>query len=177
MRKLTHENWLVLVLTAVIAITVVLVVYVPQGRRLESVKTKIATQKLTLEDGMTKAAVVPQMARNVQNLKGRYKDFDRRLPKSRELGAFLQEITSIQEGSALSDARMDTGSPVSEELFNTMPIKMHFRGQYLALADFLRRLTNMQRITRVQQLLITCPNAEGEDLDIEVLVNIYFTKT
>jgi Tfp pilus assembly protein PilO len=177
MRKLTHENWLVLLLAAAIAAVAVLVIYVPQERKLESVKTQIATQKLTLEDGMTRAAVVPQMARNVQNLKGRYKDFDRRLPKSKELGGFLQEITSIQEGAALADARMDTGSPISEELFNTMPIKMHFRGQYLALADFLRRLTNMQRLTRVQQLLITSPTTEGEDLDIEVLVNIYFTKT
>jgi Tfp pilus assembly protein PilO len=177
MRRLTHENWLVLVLTAAIAAVAVGVVYVPQERKLESIKTQIATLKLSLEDGMTKAAVVPQMARNVQNLKGRYKDFDRRLPKSKELGGFLQEITSIQEGSALADARMDTGNPISEELFNTMPIKMHFRGRYLAVADFLRRLTNMQRLTRVQQLLITSPSEEGEDLDIEVLVNIYFTKT
>ena len=72
---------------------------------------------------------------------------------------------------------METGSPISEELFNTMPIRIRLRGQYLALTDFLRRLGSMQRLTRVQRLMISIPEEEGGDLGIELLLNIYFTKT
>lgn len=173
----TCETWMMPVLTVVMIAVAVVVVYMPQGGTLESIKTNIAAQKLVLQDSAKKASVVPKMMREVQTLKSRYKDFDSRLPRSKELGGFLQEITAIQQNSALVDPRMETGSPMSEELFNTMPIKMRVRGRYLALADFLRRLGSMQRLTRVQRLMITIPQEEDGDLSIELLMNIYFTKT
>jgi Tfp pilus assembly protein PilO len=164
-------------LTIGLVVAAVAVVYVPQARELRSIKTTIAAKRLALQDSSTKAAVVPRMMREVQALKSRYKDFDSRLPRSKELGGFLQEITAIQQTSALLDPRMETGSPTSEELFNTMPIRMRLRGQYLTVTDFLRRLSNMKRLTRVQRLMIAAPEKEGDGLSIELLLNIYFTKT
>jgi Tfp pilus assembly protein PilO len=152
-------------------------VYLPQEHELRSIQTTLAARRVALHESSKNAAIVPRMMREVQTLKSRYKDFDSRLPRSKELGGFLQEITAIQQNSALVDPRMETGSPTSEELFNTMPIRMRLRGQYLALTDFLRRLSNMQRLTRVQRLMIIIPDKEGGDLSIELLLNIYFTKT
>jgi Tfp pilus assembly protein PilO len=165
------------VLTVGLVAVAIGVVYLPQARELKRIRTTIAAKKLALEDSTKKADVVPQMMREVQALKSRYKDFDSRLPRSKELGAFLQEIAGIQEHSALVDPRMETGSPSSEELFNTMPIRIRLRGQYLALTDFLRRLNNMKRLTRVQRLMILAPQKQGDDLSVELLLNIYFTKT
>jgi Tfp pilus assembly protein PilO len=175
--KHTCETWMMSAVTVTLVIVAVGAVYVPQARELKSVKTMIAAKKLALEDSAKKAAVVPQMMREVQSLKSRYKDFDSRLPHSKELGGFLQEITAIQQNSALVDPRMETGSPSSEELFNTMPIRIRLRSRYLALTDFLRNLGNMKRLTRVQRLMIMTPEKEGDELSVELLLNIYFTKT
>jgi len=177
MIKLSRENWIMLGLAAGLTVAAIFLVYIPQSRALNTIKTQIATQKIALNDGAKRASVVPDMVRKVENMKSRYKDFDHRLPKSKELGGFLQEITAIRKASELLESRMDTGTPTSEELFNTMPIKLRFHGRYLALADFLRRLDGMQRLTRVQRLLIAGPKEQGGDLDIELQVNIYFTKT
>ncbi|MCJ7543834.1 MAG: type 4a pilus biogenesis protein PilO [Phycisphaerae bacterium] len=172
----TAECWMMPVLTVAMGVGATVAVYVPQSHKLQSIKTGIASRKLVLADNSKKAAVVPRMMREVQVLKSRYKDFDSRLPRSKELGGFLQEITAIQQNSALVDPRMETGSPVSEELFNTMPIKMRLRGRYMALTDFLRRLGQMRRLTRVQRLMVSIPQQEGDDLSVELLLNIYFTK-
>jgi Tfp pilus assembly protein PilO len=173
----TCQLWLMPALTVAMVVAAVVAVYTPQTRKLESIRTGLASRKLALVENSKKAAVVPRMMREVQTLKSRYKNFDSRLPRSKELGGFLQEITGIQQNSALVDPRMETGSPVTEELFNTMPIKMRLHGRYLALTDFLRRLTDMQRLTRVQRLMISIPEKEGDGLSIELLLNIYFTKT
>lgn len=172
----TTECWIMPVLTVAMVVGAIVAVYVPLGRKLQCIRTGIASRKLELAESSKRAAVVPRMMREVETLKGRYKDFDSRLPRSKELGGFLQEITAIQQNSALVDPRMETGSPASEELFNTMPIKMRLRGRYMALTDFLRRLGQMRRLTRVQRLMISIPQQEGDDLSIELLLNIYFTK-
>jgi len=167
-----------LALTVALVGAAMLFVYRPQGRRLQQLREQITTEKLAMEADSHKAAVVPDMLRSVMAMKRRYKDFDRRLPKSKELGGFLQEITAITTASDLKGGRMDTGNPVSGELYNTMPIKMSFEGSYLALAGFLEKISKMQRLTRVQKLLIRTPRGElGDDLEIELLMNIYFTKT
>jgi Tfp pilus assembly protein PilO len=177
MVRLSRESWVMLAVAAMLVMAAVVWVYRPQGRRLKQLRTQITVQKLAMESDAKKAAVVPEMLRKVQEMKGRYKDFDRRLPRSKELGGFLQEITQIQSGSQLSEARMETGNPASEELYNTMPIRMRFRGSYLALADFLKSIDRMQRLTRVQRLVILSPKGDGDALEIELLMNIYFTKT
>ncbi len=171
------ETWMMSVLTVAFVTSAIVVVYLPQARELRSIKTMVASRRLALAESSKKAAVIPRMMREVQSLRSRYKDFDRRLPRSKELGGFLQEITAIQQDSALLDPRMETGSPMSEELFNTMPIKMRLRGRYMALTDFLKRLGNMQRLTRVQRLMITALGEDTHELGVELLLNIYFTKT
>jgi len=177
MVKLSRESWVMLAVAAMLVIAAAVWVYRPQGRKLAGLRAQITAQKLAMESDAKRAAVVPEMMRKVQEMKGRYKDFDQRLPRSKELGGFLQEVTRIQSGSQLGEARMDTGNPVSEELYNTMPIKLRFRGSYLALADFLKDIDRMQRLTRVQRLAILSPKDDSETLEIELLMNIYFTKT
>ncbi|MFA6133708.1 MAG: type 4a pilus biogenesis protein PilO [Phycisphaerae bacterium] len=175
--KLTKENWIVLGLAGSVAVVSLLAVYRPQNAKLEGLRTEIATKRLALDADRNKAAVVPDLMRRVQSLKNRYKDFDRKLPKSKELGGFLQEISGIQRESALSDGLMETGSPTSEDLFNTMPIQMKFKGSYLALASFLKNIERMQRLTRVQRLMILTPREDNKPMEFELFMNIYFTKS
>ena len=174
MIKFTRQSWVMVAVAMVLVGAAVVGIYSPQNRKLHDLRTQITAQKMSLESDSKRASVVPEMLRKVQEMKGRYKDFDQRLPRSKELGVFLQEITQIQSGSQLSEAHME--NPTSEELFNTMPIRMHFRGSYLALAEFLKNIDGMQRITRVQKLAILSPK-DGDVLEIELLMNIYFTKT
>ena len=53
---------------------------------------------------------------------------------------------------------------------------MRFRGSYLSLVDLLQRIDKMERLTRVQRLKIT-REKQGDSLDIELQMNIYFTES
>ena len=109
-------------------------------------------------------------------MKLQYKDFGRRLPKRRELGGFLREISGHLNQGDLSNQLIEPGNPSREELFHTLPIIMRFKGSYLSLAGFLQRIDKMERLTRVQTLKIT-REKQGDSLDIELQMNIYFTES
>jgi len=178
MARMTRDCWIVLGLVGVLVGATVALVFRPQGRQLYELRTQIATRQNVLESDAQKVAVVPEMLRQVQEMKQRYRDFDRKLPKRKELGGFLREISGNLSEERLANQLIEPGNPSREELFNTLPIVMKFRGSYLSLASFLKRLDEMQRLSRVEKLKIDC-NAKDDSaaLDIEVLLDIYFTES
>lgn len=174
--RMMKDSWVVLGTLAGVVTAAVVFVYVPQGKRLDELRTALTTQELALAADATKAAVVPALLRQVESMKLRYKDFDRRLPKRRELGGFLRDISGHLNQGDLSNQLIEPSNPSREELFHTLPIIMRFKGSYLALAGFLQRIDKMERLTRVQTLKIAREKT-GNDLDIELQMNIYFTES
>jgi len=176
MPRPTADNWIVLGILGAMIAAAIFVVYLPQGRKLEQVRRSITSQKLALEINAKKAEVVPDMIRRIYELKRRYKGFDRRMPKRKELGGFLLEISRILDTEQLSNTQTKPGDPTREDLFHTLPIIMKFEGSYLSLVSLLERIDKMERLSRVQKLSIE-KQPKGEDLEIEVQMNIYFTET
>jgi len=155
-------------------------VYLPQNRQIKGLRGRMAEQRVRLAENAQKSSGVPEMARQVEEMKTRYRNFDRRLPKQKELGEFLREISSNLSEEELSNRLIKPGSPVREEVFHTLPIILRFRGSYLALASFLKRIDEMARLTQIQKLCIVNDGksgSSGEDLSIEVHMNIYFTES
>ena len=95
MQRLTPDNWVTLVILAAIVTAAMLAVYLPQAEELQALRHRMASLRLAMDADAKKASVVPNMVLEVDAMKRRYKGFDRRMPKRKELGGFLREISSI----------------------------------------------------------------------------------
>jgi len=175
MEKITRDVWIGLG-TAAALTAAALAVYLPQGRKLGELRTKMATLQGSLEADSQKVAVVPSLLRQIESLKGQYKDWDHRLPPHKELGGFLAEISHNLSDGNLSDPEIVPGNPIAEDLYHTLPIVMRCRGSYLELASFLADIGRMQRLTRVHTLKIDTDSKDPR-LKIEMQLNIYFAQT
>lgn len=174
--QITKDSLIALGLLAAFIVAATVFVYLPQGRKLKDVETRGARLRQELAADAQKASLVPEMIRRVGQMKCRYKDFHRRLPDKKELGGFLSEISGNLANEDLSNQFTKTGSPSREELFHTLPIAMRFQGSYLATAGFLKRIRNMERLTRVRSLTVEKDGEKGM-LNIELEMNIYFTES
>jgi len=176
MFRLTKDSLVVLGILAAGIVVTVLLVYRPQSQEVDRLQTQIASMKTSLADDAQKASVVPTMLRQVEDLRKEFSGWDRQLPTGRDdLGGFLKEISLAQEN--IVSEEMKPGKPTQEHLYHKLPIIMRFRGSYLALAKFLSRINGMERLTRVNKLVLQ-PAASGkEGLDVELHLNIYFTES
>lgn len=177
MPVITKDSLIILLVLVGLLIGAVFVVYAPQGRKLDELRASIVTRQLGLSSDAVKASVVPQMLREVEKMKAQYKNFDQRLPKRRELGGFLREISQNMGNEDLTNPLIEPGNPTREELFHTLPIIMRFKGSYLSLASFLKRIDAMERVTRIKRLYIARDQKESDELDIELRMDIYFTES
>lgn len=182
MTQATRHNLIVAgIITAVVAAATI-VIFLPQHQQLRRLQTAISREKTRMAENAQRCAAVPAMIREVQELKKRYGNFDKRLPQQIELGGFLKEISGDLSQSELSKPLIQPQSPRRSDLFHTLPILLRFRSDYMSLAGFLRRLSEMERLTQVERITITKAREDpGPDeswkLDIEVLMNIYFTES
>lgn len=181
MKFLSRDNLIVGGIVLAMAAASWLLVYMPQGRTLSSLRSQRVLEQATLDSTASMAAVVPELSRRVEELKSRYHDFDRRLPAQIELGGFLKEISASLGGEGIVNQSIEPMSPKKEELYHTLPITMKFKGTFLSLARFLHESESMARLTKVQRLVISPDNndraREADKLNIELQLNIYFTES
>ena len=180
----TKDNLVVAALLGGMVIAAMILIYFPQSRDLGELRMSIATQRADLDAKSKQALIVPDFLRHINAMKNRYKNFHTRLPRSKELGGFLKEISRLLAGEGLATTHFQSGTPSEEELFNTLPINMKLTGSYRSLGRLLKNINGMKRFTRVQRLVLIrpAPRAGTEDgdsgadreLEIELQLNIYF---
>ena len=172
----SRDNLIALGVLVAITAGYFLVVHRAQSATLGEVRDRAAQAKRRLEEDRLRASRVPAMVREIEAMKRRYnKDWDRRLPQRQELADFLREIASNLAQERLFNEIIQPGNPTRGPLYNCLPIKMKFEGDFLSLAGFLRRVDGMTRLTRVENLKIV-PGADGRKLLIELGMNIYFAE-
>ena len=176
MKSLSRDSLIMLGVAAAVIIAAVVLVFLPQSRKINAVRSQVAGEEAQLASDTVKASIVPDVARHIEEVKSRYKDFDRRMPQSKELAGFLREISSIVASERLDNQLTEPGSPRRGKFYHTLPIIMKFQGSYLSLASLLERIDGMERLTRVQKLWIG-RDPKSEDLKIELQINIYFTES
>ncbi len=182
MKAIGKENLIILGALAGVVVLSVFAVYLPQSSQLDEIEQDITERKNTLQANVDKVAVVPSLLKRVEKLKSCYTGWERRLPKQKELGGFLREISTLLNDHELANQAIEPGSPTRQTLYHQLPIIMRFKGSYLSLATFLQRMDRMQRLTRVEKLVVhhsadDRENLGAEPLDIEVHMNIYFTES
>jgi Tfp pilus assembly protein PilO len=178
---MSKDSWIILGIVVVLVAVATGVVYWPQAQRLDELREQMAQREQTLTVSAEKVSVVPTMLREVEALKARYKGWERRLPKRKELGEFLKEISGYMAEHDLTNQSIEPGSPTRERLFHRFPIIIRFEGDYMQTAAFLKRLDGMQRLTRIQRLRVSRPRSSDkertDDLKVEMQLNIYFTES
>lgn len=165
-------------------LTAMVLVYMPQAKRLGELRMTVATKRADLEAKSKQAMVVPDFLRHIKALRRRYSDFHSRLPQRKELGGFLEEISRLLARENLTTKHFQSGTPSREELFNTLPINMKLTGSYRSLGKLLTSINQMKRFTRVQKLLLvkrhggensrSNTNDADDQLEIDLQLNIYF---
>ena len=170
--KIPNDTWVMVALLAAILGVFTLGIYLPQSRRMSELKAQIARDKSDIDRDAGAVGAVPEMLRKVRDLKEQYKDFDRRLPKEVDVGAFYKEVSASFTEQRLARPYMAIQSPVREELYTVLPIRLQTEGGYLAVGKLLERLDSMERLTLVEKLELKAM-PKSSNVEVSMLVNIY----
>lgn len=175
--RMTRDNWIVLGILLAVVATFAGVAFYPQQRKLGHVRQEIVRADQQLVADRQAVACVPEMVQQVDELKRRFKNFDRRLPAQQELSEFLKEISTTVLAERLENQVIQPGNPTRGDLYNRLPILLQFEGGFQGLANFLSKLDQMERLTQIESIVVRPVKPESDRLKVEMKVNIYFTES
>jgi Tfp pilus assembly protein PilO len=149
---------------------------VPGNRRQAFLKGQIADKARDLRDNQTKANNLLTLANEVQRLQLRVEKFNKKLPKTAELGEFIRDLTPAGQQFMIRKLVHSVGTIKRQDLYGEIPVNMSFEGEFTNVFSFLRQLEEMPRLTRVKSLTVHCKDAKAGQVDVTMAMNIYFSE-
>ena len=174
-----RAQWVLGVSMVVMIICFYAVAYRPNKEKLDGLDMQIASKRRDLTSNRSRVQILPDVLLAVNEMRNRLERFDKKLPKSPELHAFINSITEVSSQAGLRNKwTVEPGVPVRNDLYAEWPISLKFEGDFKNVFNFLRRAEEMQRLTRVKSLKVRGADGAGKSgqVQVELSMNIYFAE-
>ena len=148
----------------------------PGVARLGGLLSQIEMKKHELVLNQNKADGLNPLTRELAKLEAQVKLYDRQFPRQPELGPFIKDLTQISQSLSLREWKYQPGAPRKTDSHFEMPILMHFEGDFLNVASFLRQIEDLPRLTRVWRVSMKSKPGDAGVVEVDMTMNIYFAE-
>lgn len=90
------------------------------------------------------------------------------LPERAEIAAFLQDLNRLAELSGLRIRLVEPRPEEPEELYVRIPVSLGLSGKHHQIAKFLYNVSRLERAINMEDINLTDPRLEGEDVVLKV---------
>jgi Tfp pilus assembly protein PilO len=171
-----RTQWILLGTTG----TIMLGIYLFGIRPAQIHRTELTEQINMLQDQLTanqsRASDLPKVIARVDDLQRMVKRYDKQMPKQVEMGQFLQEVGYIGQSSLLTNWDTGLGTINRTELYGELPVTFKFQGDFMNVVEFLHKLEDMQRLTRVKDITIHSLDQKVGRVEVDLIMNIYYSE-
>jgi len=150
--------------------------YRPTTSRLKSLDAQIADMQQELTDNSTKAQILPDVEREVRNLRLRL-DGAKKLPKVMDVAGFINDVTRISQSTQLRKPKYDPEFPKRGELFSIYPIRLQLQGNFANVFAFIRETEALPRLSRIRSINIKTDTVSKEPgaVIVNLGMDLYFS--
>ena len=151
--------------------------YRPATVRLAELRAQVEAKQRELQSNQTKTEIRATVEQNVAKLRRQLDRSDKQLPRHQDWGQFMHDITKLRQQFPLDQWLVEPAAqPRQNALFVELPIDMRFEGDFLSVFGFLRQVDQMPRLTRVQDLKVRAKPGKAGKVEVQLLLNIYYSE-
>jgi type IV pilus assembly protein PilO len=92
------------------------------------------------------------------------------LPDTAEIPAFLEDLNRLAELSGLRVGSVSPKPEAAEQFFVRVPVSLSINGKFHQLAKFFYNISRLERAINMENISLTNPKTDGEDIDLSVTV-------
>lgn len=118
----------------------------PKHEQLAHLKQQEQILKTTLRIKVNKAAALPKIQAQLQELNQRYDYLSRQLPLQKELASMLASVNDKGLENALTFTRIDWGEKQNQTFLYRLPLNIELTGNYHDIGAFSQAIAQLPRI-------------------------------
>src|SRR5687768_9599292 len=100
----------------------------------------------------------------------RQRVFEKILPANTEYPAFLSSIQNVANATGVSLSAWTPEEEAPEQFYSRVPMKLELSGRYHQIAKFFYGVGQLDRIINMENISITEPKREGDDIVVKTEV-------
>ena len=152
----------------------------PTALRLAELERHNAQARAQLVADRQRAATLAPLQNQTSQLQQNVKAFDQRLGRTSDLPTFIADVAGIANKASVHNLswRSDVQQSESNQMAQ-LPIQFSFQSEYSGVTQFLQRVAELPRLTRVQNISVKAlPGADGSAgwVDVQMTMNVYFAE-
>lgn len=114
-----------------------------------------------------------RMERNMETLTEALAAYERQMPASAELDAFMRQLGEVARDSGLAILRVQPGATVEHERYSVLPVAIDGQASFQSFYRFLFKMADVPRINKVESMTVT--TAHG-GLDVRLTLHIFMSR-
>ncbi len=145
-----------------IVIGVVFLLILPKHKEINALEIKIAAQENEIAKNQAKAAKLPQLTLENEELRKRLEELKLQLPEEKEITSLLKQVSDlcIRAGLKVSLWKPEAKRTHASGIVYEIPVKVELGGSYHSLGSFFSSLTKLNRIVNITDFRLTDPKPD-----------------
>jgi Tfp pilus assembly protein PilO len=134
---------------------------------------KIEELSLSVENAAAIHEQHQKISERLATVKNQIATMKQRVPSEADSGKFLEEVSRIASEEKLTIKNFEPGKAMEKNGYAELEVSLSARGTYTSICTFLDRLSNMTRLSKLQNLTLTSAGSATE-YPMSATLIIYF---
>lgn len=173
MRMGLRELFLLAVLLT-LPLTSYWLVFRPQNHEINMAQHEIEVKRQMLDKLEATTARNDDLLRANEEIRRNIMSIEARLPSNKEVDEIVRQVSSLAIESGLQPPAIESDRPVAAAMYMEQPLKMKINGNFTGFYDFLLKVEQLPRITRIPDMKITRAREADGHMQAEFTLSIYF---
>lgn len=169
-----RQQTVIFAITGVILAGFVLFEYLPRHESIKSVEKARAAQALNIERAQTKKSEISILQGKAEVLKTKVCNYEKQVPRDRNLGDFLQNIADLMNQQKLSGQLIEPEKEIKSGDLQCIPVNMRCSGSLTQLFEFYKMLQKMDRLIRIDQVKLLSKSTVNGEVTMQTRAIIYY---
>jgi type IV pilus assembly protein PilO len=168
-----REFILMMVLLA-LPIASYILVFSPVNEQITKAQKEIDQKRAMLGKLREATARKQDLQKANEEIKAGIQAIEAQLPSDKELDDVVRQISDIAVDAGLASPNMTSEKPVTAAMYMEQPLKFKMAGSFTGFHDFLMRVEDLPRRTRISDMKISRNADSNGDMKSEFTLSIYF---
>ncbi len=174
MVRFGFREFILLIVLLALPLSSYWLVFRPQNAQINQAKSEIKHKRDLLDKLKTATAQNADLERANEEIKADIAAIEARLPSNKEVDSVVRQVSDLAVQAGLEAPAIESDKPVAAAVYMEQPLKMSITGDFRGFYQFLIKLEQMPRITRLPDLRLARANDKNGHMKAEFTLSIYF---
>lgn len=174
MKKPDKQQWIILLVGAVVIVGFGAFRYIPIVRQKLEVQNQMDQQNQIMDEICSASVLLPELKQEKKQFEEKLLSFDQKVPQGRNFASLWRQIAEIMNQCGLSDQSVQPGPEIKSQQLCSIPVTIECKGSMQQVFLFFSSLEQINRLVRIEQVTLDRDGDLNSRVGLKAQAKVYY---